>query len=109
MSGNCLNHRFIEIFDLTETKRTPKPYRFESSVVPVAGLEPARYRYRWILSPLRLPIPSHRQISDFGIIQYITDKIKSFFIRLIFKVFLCFSRRENTIYRCVKNNYKKIM
>lgn len=29
-------------------------------MVPVAGLEPARYRYRWILSPLRLPIPSHR-------------------------------------------------
>ena len=34
-----------------------------SQMVPVAGLEPARYRYRWILSPLRLPIPSHRQNS----------------------------------------------
>ena len=32
-------------------------------LVPVAGLEPARCRHRWILSPLRLPIPSHRQIS----------------------------------------------
>lgn len=31
-------------------------------VVPKAGLEPARYRYRWILSPLRLPIPSLRHI-----------------------------------------------
>ena len=31
-------------------------------VVPVAGLEPARHRWRWILSPLRLPIPSHRQL-----------------------------------------------
>ena len=30
-------------------------------LVPVAGLEPARCRQRWILSPLRLPIPSHRQ------------------------------------------------
>ena len=30
-------------------------------LVPVAGLEPARHRWRWILSPLRLPIPSHRQ------------------------------------------------
>ena len=29
-------------------------------MVPVAGLEPARHRWRWILSPLRLPIPSHR-------------------------------------------------
>ena len=26
-------------------------------VVPGAGLEPARYRYRRILSPVRLPIP----------------------------------------------------
>lgn len=25
------------------------------SLVPVAGLEPARHRWRWILSPLRLP------------------------------------------------------
>ena len=25
-------------------------------VVPEAGLEPAWYRYRWILSPVRLPI-----------------------------------------------------
>ena len=32
------------------------------NLVPVAGLEPARCRHRWILSPLRLPIPSHRQI-----------------------------------------------
>ena len=32
-----------------------------SDVVPLAGVEPARYRYRRILSPLRLPIPSQRQ------------------------------------------------
>ena len=31
-------------------------------LVPVAGLEPARCRHRWILSPLRLPIPSHRHL-----------------------------------------------
>ena len=30
-------------------------------MVPRAGLEPARYRYRWILSPLRLPISPPRQ------------------------------------------------
>ncbi len=30
-------------------------------MVPVTGLEPVRYRYRRILSPLRLPIPSHRR------------------------------------------------
>ena len=33
-------------------------------LVPVAGLEPARHRWRWILSPLRLPIPSHRRYRD---------------------------------------------
>ena len=31
-------------------------------MVPVTGLEPVRCRQRWILSPLRLPIPSHRPI-----------------------------------------------
>ena len=30
-------------------------------LVPVIGVEPIRYRYHWILSPARLPIPSHRQ------------------------------------------------
>ncbi len=32
-------------------------------MVPVAGLEPAQYRYRGILSPLCLPIPPHRRAS----------------------------------------------
>ncbi len=32
-------------------------------LVPVVGLEPTRYRYQRILSPSRLPIPSHRLIS----------------------------------------------
>ena len=26
------------------------------SLVPEAGIEPARYRYSWILSPVRLPV-----------------------------------------------------
>ena len=38
-------------------RRTIAPFPY---VVPLAGLEPARCRHRWILSPLRLPIPSHR-------------------------------------------------
>ena len=50
----------------------------EDFLVPVAGLEPARYRYRWILSPLRLPIPSHRQIY-LDIIHYQGLFIKCFF------------------------------
>ncbi len=31
-------------------------------MVPVAGVEPARCCHRWILNPVRLPIPSHRQV-----------------------------------------------
>ena len=37
--------------------------RHLKSMVPVTGLEPVRYCYRGILSPLCLPIPPHRQIS----------------------------------------------
>ena len=33
------------------------------SMVPVTGLEPVRYHYRGILSPLCLPIPPHRRTS----------------------------------------------
>ena len=34
-------------------------------MVPVAGVEPAPCRQDWILSPARLPIPSHRHIQLF--------------------------------------------
>jgi hypothetical protein len=34
---------------------------FLGFLMPVAGLEPARMLLRGILSPLRLPIPPHRQ------------------------------------------------
>ena len=33
-------------------------------MVLVAGLEPARYLYRGILSPLRLPIPPHELVQN---------------------------------------------
>ena len=45
-------------------------------LVPLTGLEPVRYRYRRILSPLRLPIPSHRQI-QFNYTVYIIKNAKS--------------------------------
>ena len=35
------------------------------AMVPVTGLEPVRCRQRWILSPLRLPIPTHRQVLNY--------------------------------------------
>ena len=46
---------------LTFEKSRSKRYKACSDVVPVVGLEPTRYRYQRILSPSRLPIPSHRR------------------------------------------------
>ena len=46
----------------TGIKNMGYPNGVSHILVPVAGLEPARCRHRWILSPLRLPIPSHRQV-----------------------------------------------
>ena len=44
-------------------EKPPNPREIKGlAVVPVAGVEPARHRWRRILSPLRLPIPSYRQI-----------------------------------------------
>ena len=34
----------------------------QCKLVPVVGLEPTRHRWRRILNPLRLPIPSHRRL-----------------------------------------------
>ena len=43
------------------------------SLVPVAGVEPAPCRQDWILSPARLPIPSHRQNTSAEILPYLHD------------------------------------
>ena len=40
-------------------------------MVPRAGLEPARYRYRWILSPLRLPISPPGQKNIYLILKMV--------------------------------------
>lgn len=45
-------------------------------MVLMAGLEPARYRYRGILSPLCLPIPPHqRSYIDGDIVSHGVNKI----------------------------------
>ena len=41
-------------------------------MVPKVGIEPTRYRYRWILSPVRLPI------SPLGQVVIIIDIISMF-------------------------------
>ena len=46
------------------TYNREKKTRFENLVfytIPAAGVEPARCCHRWILSPVRLPIPPRRQ------------------------------------------------
>ena len=43
-----------------------------SYLVPKVGIEPTRYRYRWILSPVRLPI------SPLGQVVIIIDIISMF-------------------------------
>ena len=54
------------------------------SMVPVTGLEPVRYRYRGILSPLCLPIPPHRRISAIDRIPYAHPDVNSFLQTKIF-------------------------
>ena len=46
-------------------KRKPAPNeRRGYALVPLVGVEPTRYRYRGILSPVRLPIPPQRQFGS---------------------------------------------
>ena len=61
-------------------KRIEKsPDVYIGALVPVVGVEPTRYRYHWILSPARLPIPSHRLISmHLIILPYFCRFVKSF-------------------------------
>ena len=47
---------------LTFEKSQSKRYKACSDVVPVTGIEPVRCCHRGILSPLRLPVPPHRQM-----------------------------------------------
>ena len=38
-------------------------------LVPEAGIEPARYRYRWILSPVRLPVSPLGQRANYKLVE----------------------------------------
>ena len=44
-----------------EPQKARNPSKYWGFVVPVVGLEPTRCRQQRILSPPRLPIPTHRQ------------------------------------------------
>ena len=60
------------------------------------GVEPIRYRYHWILSPARLPIPSHRQMSHFRgtLVLYHSQKIKSRAFEKKIKIYFIVSYNE---------------
>ena len=54
----CFNNKKII---LTEQQKRTKN-NLSSDLVPKTGLEPVRYCYRRILSPVRLPVPPLRHI-----------------------------------------------
>ena len=62
--GGGARERADDVLLFRRNKRTSEQSGLCSDVVPVTGLEPVRHRWRWILSPLRLPIPSHRQVRE---------------------------------------------
>ena len=57
----CIGYKNVNKYKKRQNKRV-RTQGVRTQLVPVAGVEPARYRYHWILSPARLPIPSHRQV-----------------------------------------------
>ena len=57
----CAGAEFSENGISRKQKKTRKLVVCESFFVPREGVEPSRYRYRRILSPLRLPIPPSGQ------------------------------------------------
>ena len=59
-------------------------------LVPVAGVEPARCHHQWILSPPRLPIPTHRRLQR-SLYNRIQDLFKEKFdIWLCTKIYFVF-------------------
>ena len=50
-----------EFFEIKKTKPQAQTAS-RLSLVPLTGIEPVRYFYRGILSPLRLPVPPQRQV-----------------------------------------------
>ena len=63
-----------------------------SYLVPKVGIEPTRYRYRWILSPVRLPIsPLGQCVNYILFLNKIT--IDGFLFSLILLSYLLASRK----------------
>ena len=89
-------------------KNRSKRYIACSDMVPVTGLEPVRCRQRWILSPLRLPIPSHRQVRN---LLYSDEKKKARRIVQIGKNLVSSWQfdKKHGIVKCFHISWKKSM
>ena len=62
LTGNS-SHKSVQNMEIQY--KTPNLNEDRGFVVPLTGLEPVRYFYRGILSPLRLPIPPQRHFFNF--------------------------------------------
>ena len=52
-------------------------------LVPEAGIEPARYRYRWILSPVRLPVSPLGQRANYKLVEVSFATLLALFSRCL--------------------------
>ena len=52
-------------------------------LVPEAGIEPARYRYRWILSPVRLPVSPLGQRANYKLSELSFATLLALFSRCL--------------------------
>ena len=97
--ANEANLRFARY---SSSKKRPKPIRLWSFLVLETGIEPVRYRYRGILSPLRLPVPPlQRNLSYSHIIPLVFFVVKQFLSVILQKnnIFLAF-------YKCRSSSFK---
>ena len=72
-------------------------------MVPVVGVEPTRYHYHGILSPARLPIPSHRHLSDSFYMIHHKLHFVNIFLKKIFKI--C----KNFAVLFLKQKYRRLL
>lgn len=72
-------------------------------MVPVVGVEPTRYHYHGILSPARLPIPSHRHLFDSFYMIHHKLHFVNIFLKKIFKI--C----KNFAVLFLKQKYRRLL
>ena len=79
--------------------KIPKPLVNKGfwDLVPVAGLEPARCRQRWILSPLRLPFHHTGRCDDYYTLLFRKYQEGNYtLVAVVFLSALCYTDLRNT-------------